>query len=184
MTSTKLLNSRDTYKHENKEKLSINRFTLFTCKLGILKKLVKNHNLNRKVLSIVLIQTPTNVYIYNLVFLQKVLKEIVLVDDFSNINEFPHLGKLLDYLYILNILLKIYLGSELEDWIKKTNKVRISRNKKREGLIVSKNLGVLQASGEVVVFLDAHCEAGIPYSSNIIFSGYFTLLFFKGNNSK
>ena len=148
--------------------------------LEFCKKLVKNQNLNRKVLFIVLIQTPTNVYIYNLVFfLQKVLKEIVLVDDFSNINEFPHLGKLLDYLYILNILLKIYLGSELEDWIKKTNKVRISRNKKREGLIVSKNLGVLQATGEVVIFLDAHCEAGIPYSSNIIFWGYFTFLFLR-----
>ena len=50
----------DTNKHGNKEKLSINNFTLFTCKLVIGKKLVRNKNLNRKVFFIVLIQTPTN----------------------------------------------------------------------------------------------------------------------------
>ena len=38
----KLLNSIDTHKHGNKEKLSIYGFSLVTCKLVIWKKLVRN----------------------------------------------------------------------------------------------------------------------------------------------
>ena len=37
--------------------------------------------------------------------------------------------------------------------------VRIFRTPKRLGLIAAKNFGGLKAVGDVVVFLDAHCEA-------------------------
>ena len=49
-------NIMDTHKHGNKEKLSINSFSLFTCKLAIWeKKLVRNKNWNEKVVFVVLI---------------------------------------------------------------------------------------------------------------------------------
>jgi polypeptide N-acetylgalactosaminyltransferase len=37
--------------------------------------------------------------------------------------------------------------------------VRILRTPKRLGLIAAKNFGGRNATGDVVVFLDAHCEA-------------------------
>jgi len=40
----------DSHKHGNKEKLSIDSFSLFTCKLIIRKKIVNNQNLNKKCL--------------------------------------------------------------------------------------------------------------------------------------
>ena len=38
------------------------------------------------------------------------------------------------------------------------SRVRLLRNPQRAGLIRTKNRGALQAKGEVIVFLDAHCE--------------------------
>ena len=53
-------NSIDTHKHGNKEKLSISSFFfLFTCKLVNWKKLLRNQSLNKKVVFILLIKTPT-----------------------------------------------------------------------------------------------------------------------------
>lgn len=66
------------------------------------------------------------------------LKEILLVDDFSD---------------------KENLKGELDDYIERfKGKVRIIRNSQREGLIRTRSRGAQEATGEVIVFLDAHCE--------------------------
>lgn len=66
------------------------------------------------------------------------LKEVVMVDDMS---DKPHLKKKLEK-YI-----KIFKG-----------KVKLYRNEKREGLIRTRTLGAQYSIGDVIVFLDAHCE--------------------------
>ncbi|XP_036102908.1 inactive polypeptide N-acetylgalactosaminyltransferase-like protein 5 [Molossus molossus] len=68
----------------------------------------------------------------------QVLEEIILVDDMS---EFDDLKEKLDY------HLEAFRG-----------KIKIIRNKKREGLIRARLIGAARASGDVLVFLDSHCE--------------------------
>jgi polypeptide N-acetylgalactosaminyltransferase len=49
----------------------------------------------------------------------------------------------------------------LDNYILKFNgKVRLIRNAERQGLIRTRVRGAEESRGEVVVFLDAHCEVG------------------------
>lgn len=71
----------------------------------------------------------------------KYLKEILLVDDFSD---------------------HIELKGKLERYIETkftSTKVRLIRMNKREGLIRARLAGAKEVKGEVMIFLDSHCEA-------------------------
>lgn len=67
------------------------------------------------------------------------LHEIILVDDHSELDE-----------------LKDELDRLLQDEL--PSKVKLVRNQKREGLIRGRMVGASHATGEVLVFLDSHCE--------------------------
>ena len=69
------------------------------------------------------------------------LKEIILVDDFSD---------------------KPHLKGKLERYIQKKlpSKVRLKRLPKRSGLIRARLTGAELATGDVLIFLDSHCECG------------------------
>ncbi|XP_044748078.1 N-acetylgalactosaminyltransferase 7 [Coccinella septempunctata] len=67
-----------------------------------------------------------------------ILKEILLVDDFSD---------------------KENLKDQLESYLEQFNGVvKLIRNTERQGLIRTRSRGAKEATGEVIVFLDAHCE--------------------------
>ncbi|XP_013189806.2 polypeptide N-acetylgalactosaminyltransferase 3 isoform X1 [Amyelois transitella] len=68
---------------------------------------------------------------------EQLIKQIILVDDASE---------------------RAYLGKELEDAIADFPKVHLLRNSKRTGLVGARLLGAKAAIGDVLVFLDAHCE--------------------------
>ena len=68
---------------------------------------------------------------------EQLIKEIILVDDFSDM---PHLGK------------------QLEDYLLSYPKVKILRAKKREGLIRARLLGAVAATAPILTFLDSHIE--------------------------
>lgn len=69
------------------------------------------------------------------------LKEIILVDDCSNYNSYAHLNE------------------KLESYVHELPKVRLIRAKTRQGLIRARLIGARQAKGDILVFLDSHCEA-------------------------
>lgn len=52
-----------------------------------------------------------------------------------------------------------YLGKELEDHVAKLSvPTKVLRTGKRSGLIRARLIGADQVHGEVIIFLDAHCE--------------------------
>lgn len=70
---------------------------------------------------------------------KELLGEVVMVDDAST---------------------KEHLKDNLDEYVKRWNGlVRVHRNGQREGLIRARSIGAMQSTKEVLVFLDAHCEA-------------------------
>ncbi|XP_038044634.1 polypeptide N-acetylgalactosaminyltransferase 11-like isoform X2 [Patiria miniata] len=70
---------------------------------------------------------------------RELLQEIILLDDYS---DFDH------------------LKAELDEYINKhlSPLVRVLHNSQREGLIRARTIAARQATGEVLMFLDSHCE--------------------------
>jgi polypeptide N-acetylgalactosaminyltransferase len=61
------------------------------------------------------------------------------------------------------------LKKKLEYYIERFNgKVRLIRNSEREGLIRTRSKGALNARGEIILFLDAHCEVGYNWLPPLI----------------
>uniref|UniRef100_A0A8I5U090 Polypeptide N-acetylgalactosaminyltransferase n=4 Tax=Catarrhini TaxID=9526 RepID=A0A8I5U090_PONAB len=73
---------------------------------------------------------------------ESLIAEIILVDDFSE---------------------REHLKDKLEEYMARFSKVRIVRTKKREGLIRTRLLGASMARGEVLTFLDSHCEVNVNW---------------------
>ncbi|XP_074659326.1 polypeptide N-acetylgalactosaminyltransferase 11-like [Tubulanus polymorphus] len=70
------------------------------------------------------------------------IHEIILLDDFSEYDE---------------------LKAPLVRYIKRFPKVKLIRTTKREGLIRARSIGAAHATGEVLVFLDSHCEVNVHW---------------------
>ncbi|XP_049293424.1 putative polypeptide N-acetylgalactosaminyltransferase 9 isoform X2 [Anopheles funestus] len=77
----------------------------------------------------------------------QLVREIVLVDDFSN---FPH------------------LKTQLEDYFANNPKVRIIRAPKRLGLIRARMLGGKSTNTDIITFLDAHVEVTVGWLEALI----------------
>ena len=70
------------------------------------------------------------------------LHEVILVDDSSTFENFR--GKLKNY-------------------VAQFSKLRVVETDVREGLIRGRMLGAMHATGEVLVFLDSHCEVNVDW---------------------
>ncbi|CAG2170736.1 unnamed protein product, partial [Oppiella nova] len=79
---------------------------------------------------------------------EALIEEILLVDDASE---------------------RDFLGKELEEYVSKLSvSVRVLRTGKRSGLIRARLIGAKEAKGQVITFLDAHCECAKEAKGQVI----------------
>jgi polypeptide N-acetylgalactosaminyltransferase len=65
----------------------------------------------------------------------KLLKEVILVDDFSDLGKHFSFMRPFKVDTIFNLKLADFLGDPLKEYVDKLEKVKLVRNTKREGLI-------------------------------------------------
>lgn len=83
---------------------------------------------------------------------REVLREIILVDDFSSRRNITRLKG-------VNVNILGFLKQDLEKHVVQLPvTMKIIRSKKRVGLIRARLMGAAEASGDVLTFLDSHCE--------------------------
>lgn len=63
-------------------------------------------------------------------------------------------------MYIDSLMVEIagYLKNQLEEYVSNLERVRLIRTNKREGLVRARLIGATYATGDVLTFLDCHCE--------------------------
>lgn len=92
------------------------------------------------------------------------IKEIILVDDFSDMRKYFRLTRTSCKLHIRIIMLILFrvfaahLMQQLDDYMSSLPKVRIVRATRREGLIRARLLGARYVTAPVLTYLDSHCE--------------------------
>ena len=64
---------------------------------------------------------------------------------------------------MLIILFSDFLKAPLDDYMRRFPKVKIIRLAQREGLIRTRLIGGRKATGDVIVYLDSHCEANVNW---------------------
>ena len=56
-----------------------------------------------------------------------------------------------------------HLGSKLDEYLQLLSTVRLLRSPRREGIVAVRLRGASLAQGDVLVFLDSHCEANFGW---------------------